>query len=81
MSLVKARSNRTELVETEPTDDLGRKLRCYFPGCQSRWSVWIEKGYCSFHQWGKWPYIEANETAAQREIKAGLKANRPRGIE
>ena len=36
-------------------DDLGRMYKCYFPGCSSKWSVWIEKGYCSLHHWGDNP--------------------------
>ena len=64
--------------EETPDESELRSLMCSFPGCQLRWSVKIDRPMCSFHQWGKGPYSERTETPAQKEIKAGLKANRPR---
>lgn len=74
MSLVRARDNR----EQGSAEQDERALMCTFPGCHFRWSVKIDRPMCSFHQWGKGPYSERTETPAQKEIKAGLKANRPR---
>ena len=32
-------------------DEVSR-LMCSVPGCQSRWTVQIDRPMCSFHQWG-----------------------------
>jgi len=54
-------------------DNLGRSLRCSVPGCKDRWSVWIEKGFCSYHQWGKGQDAATTVSVFTKEVKAAMK--------
>jgi hypothetical protein len=48
MALTNFRNNQQQ----ESGFDEMQKLMCSTPGCQSRWTVMIDRPKCSYHQWG-----------------------------
>ena len=43
-----------EIANQKPAQDDGyARLLCTEPGCGQRWSVNIDRPYCSFHAWGR----------------------------